>query len=415
MSIVISGCIGLFNRGVEALVAPTVAELHRVLPEHQVVLLSGKPQYDSRRAFLSDSKVISDPFLGRMGSLTVRRLAARWTPRLVRREAVAHRAIKNSSLLIATGGDTFSSDYGDLRMHVEPLKVAHHYGVPFALLAHSIGPFTKEEERQPFVDIAKHAALITVRESRSFNYCIDDLKLDPARVVQTADPAFLLEPASDERVSQLQARYGIDPAGPTIALAVSQGISNFVGLNSSSQESAERHLETLSKLARYITQEMQAQLLLIPHVQDMRPHNNDLFLCDRLMDAVGDCSGMAVAWGDHTAAEFKGLIKASDAVIAERMHAAIAGLSTTTPTMVVRYSVKADGIIGDLLGGDAADRGAIIPFEDYLKHEDGMAIASLKKMWASREDLRKSLASKIDEVRAEAHKNYDLFAQLVNK
>lgn len=414
MSIVISGCIGLFNRGVEALVAPTISELRRVLPSQEITLLTGQPNYDSRRACLEGVKLVRDPFLGRVNSLRARRVAARWCPRLVRADAAGHRAIRDASLLIATGGDTFSSDYGDLRMHLEPLYVARLYGTPFALLAHSIGPFTSDAQRDQFLDIARHAALITVRESRSYEYCVSELQLDASRVVQTADPAFLLEPAGVQRVRQLQLRYGINSDEPVIALAVSQGISNFSGLTTSGESTAERHLATLQQLARHITQEMGLQLLLIPHVQDIRPANNDLLLCDKLMDSLESTDRVAVAWGDHSAAEFKGLISASDAVIAERMHAAIAALSTGTPVMVVKYSVKATGIIGDLLGHDAEQSGAIVPFEDYLAWQQHRGEQTVDQLWGARQKIRDDLAGKIDAMKQQARENYELFGRLVH-
>jgi len=408
MSIVLTGCNGFRNRGVEALITPSVAELRSRLPMEPITLLSGSPKFDEARDIVGLT-IVRDPYIGRVNSLSVRRRAARWSPRFFPAEAKAFEVIKNSRIVIASGGDNFSSDYGDIRMHLEPLVIAQSFGISTVMLAQSIGPFRRDDQKEQFLKVARKANLITVRESRSYDYATRELQLDEKCVFLTADPAFLLEPTAPGRITQFRHRYGLIDNAPTVAIAMSRGISSFGGLESSSESATKVHLSVLVEIVRSVLDDLDAQVLLVPHVQETSPTNNDLYFAESIVDQVDD-HRVRVAWGDHSAADMKGLIKSCDLVIAERMHAAIAGISTATPTMVVRYSVKADGIVGDLLGSDAASKGAIISFESYL--QNGVAKACLEKAWRHRGELRSDLEAKLESVNKLSAENYDMITKV---
>ncbi|TWT73710.1 colanic acid biosynthesis protein [Posidoniimonas polymericola] len=411
MSIVLSGCNGFRNRGVEALIAPSVAELHKRFPGGGVAVLSGQPAFDETRDV--DATFVLDPFIGKVRSLPVRRVGAGIAPRVFRTEAKAINAIRAADAVIASGGDNFSSDYGDFRMHLEPLKIAQKTGKATFMLAQSVGPFKSDEHRDHFCSVAKNVSLITLRESRSYDYVINELGLPADRVHLTADPAFLLNPVGEERVHRLLRRYGVDPAAPYVTIAMSRGIARFPGLDTSGANAAQVHLAVLGELVTHALDELNAQVLLVPHVQETLLKNNDLVLAEEIVDAMED-DRVRVAWGDHSAADYKGLIASASLNIAERMHAAIAGVSTATPTMVVRYSVKADGIIGDLLGENAREDGAIIPFEEYLEDEGRVAVATLQQAWENRDKIRATLSGKLPEVRRLSESNYDLFQEVLS-
>ena len=53
--------------------------------------------------------------------------------------------------------------------------------------------------------------------------------------------------------------------------------------------------------------------------------------------------------------------------------AAIAGLSTGVPTLVIGYSIKAEGILTDLLGTDLTKNAALISIQDFLAPGAGLA------------------------------------------
>ena len=89
-----------------------------------------------------------------------------------------------------------------------------------------------------------------------------------------------------------------------------------------------------------------AKTRLIPHVQETHPGNDDSILATELLREISPAAKRhtRLAAGDFSAAEYKAMIGRCE-VLAERMHAAIAGLSSRVSTVVVGYSVKARGIL----------------------------------------------------------------------
>jgi len=101
-----------------------------------------------------------------------------------------------------------------------------------------------------------------------------------------------------------------------------------------------------------------------------------------------------------------------DLVVAERMHAAIAGLSSAVCTLAIGYSIKAGGIMSRLLGERSAAE-VVIPFADFL--DPGLAWSRLCAAWRERESISATLREALVEVRAEAALNFDLIAQLIGQ
>ena len=94
-------------------------------------------------------------------------------------------------------------------------------------------------------------------------------------------------------------------------------------------------------------------VLLIPHVQEI--YGDDRSLATSLHRSIAFPS-VAVASEDLSAAEYKRLISGCHMLVAERMHAAIAGLSSSVPTALVAYSLKARALADMAYAGLAPAR-----------------------------------------------------------
>ncbi len=90
--------------------------------------------------------------------------------------SLEYRQFREASVVIASGGDVFSSDYGIdfLKVQLRPLKLALEAGTPVVFLAQSIGPFKTNEEAQVWLDVAQSSKLVTIREVLSYNYVTKD-------------------------------------------------------------------------------------------------------------------------------------------------------------------------------------------------------------------------------------------------
>lgn len=406
-SAIITGITGLRNRGVEALVVPTIEQLCQRNSNLNVKVLTKTPDYDEMRLQSYSASSLND-YLAKFPKGRWQRLRAKLS-KFHKPFASGYQAfveeISNASVVIASGGDVFSSDYGSLHRHLKPLELALNAGVPVVFLAQSIGPFKGDDEAKAWVNVARRSKLVTLRERLSYNYVTKDLGLSTDLVKLTADPAFLLQPPSPEKVASLRKFYGITEEKPVIAIATSQGISRYAGCDHG------HHLKAWSKVVRTILDELNVQVLLVPHVQEIYAKNDDRVVATNLIKALDFDPRVKLVGADHSASEFKGLIGSCDMVIAERMHAAIAGLSSGVCTLAVGYSIKAEGIMTELLGAESLQNGLLIPIQQFL--EADIACKTIYSAWEQRYEVAHQLKDVLPQVKKDSASNFDMIASLL--
>ncbi|WP_026733924.1 polysaccharide pyruvyl transferase family protein [Fischerella sp. PCC 9605] len=404
MKAVITGITGLRNRGVEALVVPTIEQLQKRLPNLNVSVLTKTPDYDQLRLQQYEAKPISIAFpKTKLQKLRSQFVSFYKKPAPDKQSSV--QAIQNASVVIASGGDVFSSDYGSLYQHLQPLELALDAGVPIVFLAQSIGPFKKDDEAQAWLRVARRSKLITVREKISYDYITQKLGLSTDLVKHTADPAFLLAPPPAAKVANMFSAYGITKDRPAIALSISQGITRYSGCDD------DKHLKAWHQVVKMILDELDAQVLIIPHVQEIYASNDDRIAATNLLKSLEFDPRVRLAGADHSASEFKGFISACDMVIAERMHAAIAGLSSGVCTVVVGYSIKAEGIMSNLLGTDSLHNGLLIPIHDFLNADK--TCATIRKAWNRRQEVANQLHEVLPKVKQDSASNFDMISEII--
>jgi colanic acid/amylovoran biosynthesis protein len=390
---------------VEALVATIATELRRRRPDLPIAVLGRGSDQDVPRL---DALGVRFVPVAKPGSWIsqphpVARVAGRFGRSREKPRRPLHGVISGASVVIASGGDPFSLHYGSVESHLRPVRVAIDSGVPAAFLGQSIGPFANRSDEGLWAAVAGRAHLITVREPISYDYLTAELGLPVSLVHETADPAFLLEPSPPAAIGALRRQIGIDDQGPIIALAPSQAIARHAKVDE------EAHLRAWSAAIRMIVEEMHVRVLLVPHVQGTGAESDDCLIARELQARAGDDRRVKVA-GELTAAELKGLIGSCDLLVAERMHAAIAGLSSGVPTLTVGYSRKAEGITRQVLGAQMG-RSLVIPVEQFV--EPGSGVEAICSAWTRRHDIREILEARLPAVRQMAARNFDLLAKVI--
>ncbi len=239
----------------------TIREMRLRSPGRPIQVLTRRPAFDGPILEPFGVQVLHHPS-GSGGPKRVSRVG-----RLLRRSAPLPspewlpvvEAVSEAALVVASGGDIFSSDYGGPMRQLRPLWAALDAGVPVVFLAQSIGPFRSAKDAQAWTSVARRSALITVRERISYDYVTKRLGL-PAKLVElTADPAFLL-PAAALQPPAARPKESM-PNQPVVTVAVSGGISRFGGVD------AERHMEALASVVRTALETLGARVLLVAHVQ----------------------------------------------------------------------------------------------------------------------------------------------------
>lgn len=108
-------------------------------------------------------------------------------------------------------------------------------------------------------------------------------------------------------------------------------------------------LENFTFLIRYILENTDCNVALIPHV--VWHDNDDRTVLKQLYHEV-NCPKRVVMIEDCNCMQLKGFISRCRFFIGARTHATIASYSTCVPTLVLGYSVKSRGIATDLFGTD---------------------------------------------------------------
>lgn len=351
MKIAITNSTGLRNRGVEALVASTIQGLKRNLPEpFEVEVHTNDPSYDRwrlagiadvRPSYLTLTPNHPSALWFNQLAYTGMRFAEKLMPQHLAGFAVRQlNALHSADLVLPTGGDIITSDYGNLRKHLSSIVALEKKKA--ALVGHTIGPFNKVDEAY-FRRSLKNLFLITVRESESFDY-LNSLSLD-VPVHHTADVAFGLAPApAEECRTFLRTRYGVDTESTRlISLSVSEGVIRYSKLE------RPKYFKELTEFVRRLNDKGYL-VLLIPHVTERNPNNNDLIACEELHAKLDDARMCRIISGEYSAAQLKGIIGLSECLLGARTHATIASMSQGVPTVSVAYSRKAYGIMADVFG-----------------------------------------------------------------
>lgn len=403
MKLVITGITSFRNHGVEALVTTTIEQLRQRLPGASYLVLDRMPEFDSSRIKSPDVKFKLDETVRPLYSSRLRRTLLQLSDHveaLGREYQATIRDLEGADAVLASGGDVFCSEYGhqSLLSHLAPLKIARAAGVPFFIHAQSIGPFKNDLDAKAFVAVAKFATHITVRERMSFDYVTGKLGLPKERVTLTADPAFLLSRTE----ASWREHFGFTGPRPVVALSTSQAICNWMGSDYA------KHFHVWCGVIEWLRRELNANIVLIPHVQEISTKNDDRILATDLLRHFRFDPRLQVAGGDFSASDFKGIISQCDLVVAERMHAAIAGLSSGVPTVVIGYSVKGEGILTDLLGAETVKQSVLIPLKEFL--DARTPLQRISSAWKDRVNIADRIGEQLPETKRRAAASFDIIA-----
>lgn len=381
---------------------PLVAGLRQHLPECEFLAFSQTPDFD--RVMAPDLPV--QWILDRFDCLpwfhpralvdAARRLTGGRSPSFECQSTLAR-----ADCVVATGGDIFGSDYGDIGIHLRPLDLAQRRGIATVLLAQSIGPFKTQREASRFVVTAAACDLITVREQRSYDYCITELKLDKRRVRLTGDPGFLLQ--TDLGAAGTLVGQCAPPGNRYITMSISRGISAY------GKVQAAEHLAAWKVFIGHF-RKLGYSIVLVPHVQRSVIAEDDRHLATEVCRSLGWPSDVRLVGANLSAGEMKGIIAGAHLNFAERMHAGIAGLSNAVPTGLIGYSVKSRGVLEGLFGYDNPSL-PLLSVVDFLKPERQDAFARM--LIERRDEMHARLSAVLPTVKRAAAENFELIAQML--
>ena len=400
--ILLTGTYNSHNKGDAAMELVARDRIRAELPDADVVISSPFPALDapfyapstvvfcSRRRLIRASLELCAALLWRL----LRAAGGRELPALLPGAAMA--ATRRATLVIDLSGDMLTESSGAhvAYSHFIPLLRAVILGTPFLLCAQSIGPFRLTRPLARF--LLRRAAGITVRERVSRDYLIS-LGLEATLIEQTADLAFLLEPAPAERAREIMVDEGV-PLDATclIGLSVSRLIeARYRKLNprARSRDFAALMAAVIDELA----EREGAIVVLVPHVTGPSTAKDDRRIGREIRELVSRPDVLRSLEGDYRPEELKAVIAQCRAFVGARMHANMAALASGLPTVALAYSHKTHGIMAACGLSDL-----VLPIE---RLEEDTLLSLIRTALARRDTVKTELAEKVAAQRRAAAAN----------
>lgn len=238
---------------------------------------------------------------------------------------------KSDELYLSIGGDNYCYGANPYLIYIN--KALNKRGARTGLWGCSIEPDVLKDPQ--IIEDMKRYSFISARETITYN-ALKEVGLNNIHLYP--DPAFSLEVVECELPKVFSS-------------------SDVVGINLSPLiqklgESGKLVLENYIELIKYILNNTDMSIALIPHV--CRPGNDDRESMKALASYFPKEKRIVLVneKGTMDCRELKYVISKCKYMVTARTHASIAAYSTCVPTLVVGYSVKARGIARDLFGTD---------------------------------------------------------------
>ncbi|KOV12352.1 hypothetical protein ADK60_32110 [Streptomyces sp. XY431] len=337
-NILLTGITSCESRGVEAL-ARSLATALAPTPDTTITVLTQTPDLDAEALAGSGADCTADPFVLSRSWATLRPVETE-----PHRRERASRLLQHADLVLATGGDLHTSDYGVSTSYLAVLDRAQQLGIPTAMVGQSVGPLTDPAEQAAFTATAQRLDLLTVRESTTLSYLTEQLGLPADKVQLSADPAFLLQPSAPDRAQQLLSDAGFDTGQEYVCLALSRGVTRYSPITDA------EHLDALTRLADTLWRLRCRPLVLVPHCHDSREHNDDRLLARQIAARLPGVPVHVLDADGTGASDYKAVLGGAELVISERLHASIGALSSGTPAVALGHSPKFHGVLADTYG-----------------------------------------------------------------
>ena len=229
------------------------------------------------------------------------------------------------NIYASIGGDNYC--YGACQWLYALNDIIRQRGGHTVLLGCSITP---KDIDDMMLDDLKKFDLIIARESITYQALCDrgitKLELLP-------DPAFSLG------VEECELPSSFIP-GKTVGI-------NMSGLITRYEKDSGILARNMDRLIRFILENTDMSIALIPHV--VTPDNDDLSVMRPIYEKYVSTGRISLI-PDLNCCRLKYVIGKCRFLIAARTHASIAAYSQAVPTLVIGYSVKAEGIAKDLFG-----------------------------------------------------------------
>lgn len=171
---------------------------------------------------------------------------------------------------------------------------------------------------------------------------------------------------------------------------------NTVGINVSEMTVNEDNPQAYANvitLIRYILDNTDMSVCLIPHVYSIKNNRNDYPILKKIYNEINS-ERVSIVDKEYNCEQLKYIISNCRFFVGARTHATIAAYSSGVPTLVIGYSVKSKGIATDLFG---TYDGYVIPYTELTEKNE--LVKAFKGIVEKESEIRARLHSFLPEYR----------------
>ena len=250
--------------------------------------------------------------------------------------------VKKADYVLSIGGDlyTFAGKEKNWPFPYPIIEAGNEIirqGKPYIIFCASVGPFDKAGDRLgEIINHLKMCRAIIVREQESFIYLRETIGLKD-NVYLSADPAFVMEP------EPFDAPF-LNPYSKPKLIAINFSLSPIEHVYGHTP--INEIYDKLILCVRQLLDNLSVRLVFVPHV------TSDHTFLTHIFNAVNKHYPGKV-WilpEDIGARKTKWAISQANVLLTMRFHCALAGFSTSTPTMILVSTAKGEKICKEIYG-----------------------------------------------------------------
>ena len=312
--------------------------------------------------------------------------------------SVPKKLVKKSDCVLSIGGDLYTfADKEKNWPFPDPIMEAGNEiirtGRPYIIWCASIGPLEKAGNRlNEMVEHLKSCRAIIVREQGSFSYLRETIGLTD-NVYLAADPAFLMEPEPFEfPFLKEQSAYKL------LAINLSLGpIRHIYG-----HMPVEKIQAELVFLVQQLLDKLSIKVLFVSHVGGDYEFLTPIF--EKVSKKYSERVQMLPKY--IGAAKTKWAVSQVSALLTMRFHCALAGFSTSTPTIILISTSKGAKICKDMYGD--SDYGLNI-----RDMNPDIVVSKVKKIFDNEQSVRTQLKPSCELMQERALSAADVLANVL--
>ncbi|MFH2044627.1 MAG: polysaccharide pyruvyl transferase family protein [Pseudomonadota bacterium] len=378
------------NMGVGALTAGAVKCIIQRFPDAEIDLLDYDYKCTSSYLYLNDKKIplrlVNMRFSKKIYlpnnivvllvlSLLLKLIINKNLKEKIIRSNFCLNSICESQIAVSiAGGDSFSDIYGIGRfLYVSlPQLLVLLLGKDLVMLPQTIGPFKSRFaksfasyilNRAKMIYSRDHESLKELRELPGLCYSADRFKFcyDVGFILDAIRPKIVDIPGMQENVEVNTVIVGLNISGLLYMGGYTK--NNMFELRVNYQDLVYKMIDFILKNENII-------IVLVPHVFGSHDHlESDSTVCERIYEdlKVKYSNRIAYVRGSYNQNEIKYIIGMCDFFIGSRMHACIAALSQTIPTVSIAYSRKFIGVMETIGAKSLVADPRTLEIDDILK------------------------------------------------